>query len=84
MIVIRVTPEYTLNIPDRYRQMIHAGQEVALSVDAQGRLVITPVEKIQATLLESFGMWKDRTDLPRNGIEYMDQIRHGERLNQLI
>jgi len=84
MIVIRVSPEYTLNIPDRYRQMLHAGQEVAVSVDAEGRLVITPIEKIRATLMESFGMWKDRTDLPRDGVEYMDHMRRGERLNQAI
>jgi hypothetical protein len=84
MIVVRVSPEYTLNIPDRYRQLLRIGQEVALSTDAQGRLLITPIETIRATLMETFGMWKDRTDLPRDGVEYMDQIRRGERLNQMI
>jgi len=75
MVVIKVSPEFALNIPDRYRHTIQAGQEVSLSVDSQGRLVIAPIETIQATLLESFGMWKDRTDFPRDGVEYMDQIR---------
>lgn len=75
MIVVKISPEYTLDIPNRYRHTIRAGQDVALSIDSQGRLVIAPIETIRATLLESFGMWKDRTDLPRDGIEYVDQIR---------
>jgi len=81
MVVARITPEYTLKIPDEFRQMIEAGQEVAVSADSQGRLVVTPMEQIRAQLLETFGMWADRDDLPADGIDYMDEIRRGQRLN---
>ena len=81
MVIARITPEYTLKIPDEFRQMIEAGQEVAVSADSQGRLVVTPMEQIRAQLLETFGMWADRDDLPADGIDYMDEIRRGQRLN---
>jgi virulence-associated protein VagC len=83
MIVTTISPEYTVNIPNEFRQLLAVGQEVAISADPQGRLIITPIEQIRAILMESFGMWADRTDLPQDSIEYVDDIRRGERLNQL-
>lgn len=83
MVLIRVSPDYTLNIPVRFRKTLAVGQEVAISIDAQGRLVITPIEQIREILMETFGMWADRADFPRDGIEYMDEIRRGHRLNEI-
>ena len=40
----------------------------------------TSIEEIRARLMETFGMWADRTDIPSGGIEYMDAIRRGHRL----
>ena len=51
-----------------------------LVMDAQGRLVLTPLEQARSILDETFGMWADRTDIPKSGIKYMDKIRHGHRL----
>jgi bifunctional DNA-binding transcriptional regulator/antitoxin component of YhaV-PrlF toxin-antitoxin module len=83
MIVTTISPEYTVHIPNEFRQLLAIGQEVAISADPQGRLIITPVDQIRVILMESFGMWADRTDLPQDSIEYVDDIRRGERLNQL-
>ena len=83
MDVTHISAEYTLRIPERFQRMLQAGQEVAVSADAQGRLIITPIEQIRALLLETFGMWADRTDLPADGVEYMDEFRRGQRLNAL-
>jgi hypothetical protein len=81
MVVARITPEYTLKIPDEFRAMIEAGQEVAISADAQGRLVVTPIEQIRARLMETFGMWAGRDDLAIEGVDYVDDIRRGQRLD---
>ena len=81
MIVARITPEYTLKIPDEFRPIFEAGQEVAISADAQGRLVVTPVEQIRAQLLETFGMWADRDDHPVESVDYVNDIRRGKRLD---
>ncbi|MBN1887860.1 MAG: hypothetical protein JW850_07705 [Thermoflexales bacterium] len=40
-------------------------------------------EQIQAVLMETFGMWADRTDIPADSIEYVNQIRRGYRLEEL-
>lgn len=83
MVVTRITPKNTLTIPAEFRKLLPAGQEVAISIDRQGRLVITPVEKIRAALEESFGMWADREDIPLNGTRYVREIRQGYRIDTI-
>ena len=83
MVTVHVSSDYTVKIPSKFRSRLHAGQEVAVSLDAQGRLIITPIEQIHTLLQETFGMWADRTDIPADGVEYVDQIRRGHRLDDL-
>ncbi len=83
MVTVHVGTDYTVKIPGKFRSHLRAGQEVAVSVDAQGRLIITPIEQVRAVLKETFGMWADRTDVPADGVDYMDQIRRGQRLDEL-
>jgi hypothetical protein len=83
MVTIRVNPDYTVKIPGKFRAGLRAGQEVAISLDKQGRLIITPIEQVRAILNETFGMWADRTDIPADGVKYVNKIRHGRRLDDL-
>lgn len=82
MITVKVAPDYTVNIPNQFRSLLPAGQEIAVSADAQGRLILTPIEQVRARLMETFGMWADRTDIPTDGIAYMDKVRPGRRLSE--
>jgi hypothetical protein len=90
MIVTRINQDYTLPIPDSFRRLLAVGQEVAISADVQGRLIVAPVEQFRAVLMETFGMWADRTDtcgaLPRqpaDSLDYVDALRRGQRLDDL-
>jgi hypothetical protein len=83
MIVTRINQDYTLPIPDSFRRLLAVGQEVAISADAQGRLVVAPVERFRAVLMETFGMWADRTDQPADSLDYVDALRRGQRLDDL-
>jgi len=83
MITVHIRSDYTFRIPSEFRSRLYAGQEVAVSVDAQGRLIITPIEQMRALLQETFGMWANRTDIPTDGFEYVDYIRGGRRLDDL-
>ncbi len=83
MVVTRITPKHTLDIPDEYRKALPIGQEVAITLDKQGRMVVTPVEKIRAALMESFGMWADRSDVPADSVNYVREVRKGYRLDRL-
>lgn len=82
MVVTRIDSDYTVHIPDALREDFEVGQEVAVSLDAQGRLIITPIEHIRARLQETFGMWANHPIVPPDGIEYMDGIRRGQRLSE--
>lgn len=57
--------------------------ERLMAVDAQGRLVITPIDQIRETLMESFGLWANRTDLPADSVEHVNELRRGRRLDDL-
>jgi bifunctional DNA-binding transcriptional regulator/antitoxin component of YhaV-PrlF toxin-antitoxin module len=83
MIRTKIDRGFTVNIPAPFRSRLSVGEEVVISSDAQGRLIITPVEQIRAQLMETFGMWSDRTDIPREAVEYVDDLRWGNRLDQI-
>lgn len=82
MVLAKITPKFTLNIPDEFRKILSAGQEVAITIDKQGRMVVTPIEKIREALAESFGMWADRTDMTADARHYVREIRKGYRLDR--
>jgi bifunctional DNA-binding transcriptional regulator/antitoxin component of YhaV-PrlF toxin-antitoxin module len=83
MVTVHIGTDYTVTIPSKFRSRLRAGQEVAVSIDDKGRLVITPIEQVRAALQDTFGMWADRTDIPTNGVKYMNKIRRGRRLDNL-
>ena len=83
MVLTKVGQKYTLSIPAPFRSLLPVGQEVAISADAQGRLIIAPVEQVRTLLMETFGMWTDRTDLPTDSVEYVNEIRRGRRLDEM-
>ena len=83
MVTIRVNSDYTVKIPSKFRAGLRAGQKVTVTLDKQGRLIITPMEHVRAILNETFGMWAGRSDIPEDGAEYVDQIRRGRRLDDL-
>ena len=78
MVVTRNSPQYTVTIPDKCYSKIAAGQEITVSVDAQGRLIITPIEQVRAIPMKAFGLWANCTDIPQDGVEDVNKIRHGK------
>ena len=43
----------------------------------------TPIDKIRDTLMESFGLWANRTDQPADSVEYVNEMRQGQRLDDI-
>lgn len=84
MVVTTIDAQHMIRIPDDYQKALPPGKSVALSIDAQGRLLVTPVEQLQAILHETFGLWSDRPEAPRDGTEWVDAARRGRRLDALI
>lgn len=79
MVTATISPQYTVKIPANLRSQLRVGQRMAVSMDAQGRLVLTPIEQARVVLDETFGAWAGRKDIPKSGIKYMDKIRRGHR-----
>jgi bifunctional DNA-binding transcriptional regulator/antitoxin component of YhaV-PrlF toxin-antitoxin module len=84
MAVSKISDKFTLQIPKRFRSKISPGQEVVITLDEKGRILITPVEQIRSALVETFGMWEKHADLPQDSIRYVDEIRRGNRLSHFL
>jgi hypothetical protein len=74
---------FRLALPPDVHHLVRVGHSVVVTVDEGGRIVLTPEPKALAALLGTFGMWADRDDVPADGVAYMDEIRRGQRLNDL-
>jgi hypothetical protein len=82
MTKILVEEGYQLSLPLELQPLAPVGSQLQVTVDEAGRIILTPEAHIRAILMETFGMWTDRDDVPDNGIEYMDEIRRGQRLDE--
>lgn len=75
---------YRVTLPDQVRSLVQVGGSVQVTTDENGRIILTPDAEVRDVLLETFGMWADREDLPVDSITYVDQIRQGHRLNERV
>lgn len=83
MTILRIEEGYQLSLPPELQAIAPVGAQFQVTVDEAGRIILTPEKEVQAILLETFGMWSDRNDIPTDGLTYMDTIRQGRRLDQL-
>jgi hypothetical protein len=83
MTKVLVEEGYQLSLPPELQSLAPVGSEFEVTVDEVGRIILTPESQIRTILLETFGMWSDRNDLISDGIEFMDDVRQGQRLDQL-
>lgn len=83
MTKLLVEEGYQLNLPPELRSLAPVGTEFKVTVDETGRIILTPETKLRAVLMETFGMWADRDDLPADGVEFVNDFRRGQRLNEL-
>lgn len=80
---ILIEEGYRLILPPEVQTLLPVGTPVQVTIDQAGRIILTPETQVQTILMETFGMWANRDDLPPDGVTYMDEVRQGERLNRL-
>jgi hypothetical protein len=61
------------------RSPLHVGDELLITTDLAGRIIMTPEARIRAILEQTADMWRGRTDSPSDGVEYVNQLRQGRR-----
>jgi hypothetical protein len=83
MTKVMVQEGYQLSLPPELQPLAPIGSQFLVTIDETGRIILTPEVDVRAILLETFGMWSARDDVPVDGVDYVDQIRQGQRLDQL-
>lgn len=80
---IQVEEGFRLTVPKKLRGSLKVGDEVVITADRAGRIILLSEKRIRATLERTAGIWQDRTDIPRDGVAYVNRIRRGRRLRRL-
>jgi bifunctional DNA-binding transcriptional regulator/antitoxin component of YhaV-PrlF toxin-antitoxin module len=83
MLRVKVESDFRITLPEPLRAPLHVGDELMVTTDPVGRIIITPEARIRTILEETAGMWADRADIPADGVEYVNEIRRGHRLDDL-
>jgi AbrB family looped-hinge helix DNA binding protein len=83
MITSTVDEQFRIMIPKEARQSVKVGEEYIVLPDKNGRLILIPVSQVDKILARTAGLWQGRDDIPTDGVEYVNQIRSGNRLADL-
>jgi hypothetical protein len=83
MLQTRIEKDYRVTIPESLRSSLQVGDELLVSADQAGRIVLTPIARLLEILERTAGMWEGRNDVPADGVEYVNRLRQGRRLQSL-
>lgn len=78
-----IEDDFRLTVPEALRQDLQVGDELFMSVDRGGRIVLLSEKRVRAILQRTAGLWQGRSDIPDDGVEYVNQMRQGRRLRRL-
>ena len=80
---VLVEKGFRLTLPKELRDDMQEGEEFIVTVDSAGRIVLLSEKRIRATLQRTAGIWEGRTDVPADGVKYVNRLRRGRRLRRL-
>ena len=83
MLRTKVEPDFRITIPEPLRPPLQVGDELLVTTDQAGRIIITPEVHIRSILQRTAGMWRGRQDIPSDGVEYVNTLRQARRLREL-
>jgi bifunctional DNA-binding transcriptional regulator/antitoxin component of YhaV-PrlF toxin-antitoxin module len=80
---IQIEEGYRLTVPKKLRGNLKVGDEIVITVDRAGRLVLLSEQRVRNILQQTAGLWQDRADIPKDGVAYVNKLRRGRRLSRL-
>lgn len=83
MLTITIEDGFRMTLPEELRSTLCVGDELLASQDDDGRIILAAKAEMVQALDEAFGIWADRTDIPKDGVEYVNQIRSGRRFDEV-
>ncbi len=82
MAIVTVQQDFQIVLPEKVRKTFHEGDEIVITRNADGHFVLLTPQQFQDMLNESFGIWADRTDIPADGVAFVNEIRRGYLVNE--
>lgn len=82
MATVTVEKGFQIVLPEKVRETFGEGDEIVITRNADGHFVLLTPQQFRDLLNESFGMWADRTDIPANGVAFVNEIRRGYLVNE--
>ena len=83
MTTVTIEDGFRMTLPEELRSTLCVGDELLASRDNNGRIILTIRSEMQQALDEAFGIWADRTDIPKDGVEYVNRIRNDGRFDEI-
>jgi bifunctional DNA-binding transcriptional regulator/antitoxin component of YhaV-PrlF toxin-antitoxin module len=83
MSIVRVDADYRIEIPPELRSLVRVGDKVEVGTNADGSVILILPRVVDEVLDSTAGIWADRSDIPTDGVEYVDALRNGSRLTRL-
>lgn len=83
MTTVTIEDGFRMTLPEELRSRLSVGDELLASRDNNGRIILTAKSEMRQALDKAFGIWADRTDIPKDGVEYVNQIRNDGRLDEI-
>jgi bifunctional DNA-binding transcriptional regulator/antitoxin component of YhaV-PrlF toxin-antitoxin module len=83
MLKTKVEADFRISIPEPLRPPLEVGDELVVTTDPAGRIILTPEARIHSILERTAGMRRGREDVPADGVEYVNRMRQGRRLRDL-
>ena len=82
MSMVKIEEGFKIVLPEKLRKSFSEGDEIMITRNADGHFVLLTLEQFKDLLNESFGMWADRTDIPSDGVAFVNEIRKGYWVNE--
>ena len=82
MAIVTVQQDFQIVLPEKARETFREGDEIVITRNADGHFVLLTPQQFQDMLNESFGIWADRTDIPADGVAFVNEIRRGYLVNE--
>lgn len=78
MIRVLVEAGFRLTVPKELRDKLKVGDDLLVNVDHAERIVLLSETRLRASLKRTAGLWQSRTDIPSNGVKYVNRLRRGQ------
>lgn len=74
---------FRVTVPKTLRTGLRVGDKLNITTDHAGRLILISEKHVRETLQRASGMWAGRSDIPSDGVKYVNRLRGGKRLRRL-